>query len=237
MKGFSDSSEILQREITRNVRTALRSLAEEKFDSQNAILGQPGLSEESYPEFISFKSNKFLDLITYLCILEGLKPRDESYLIQVDLEVHLKKQSQFYWLESLLREKLFIEWLQRSNWISKETFFGNILHPRNIGRVLKTVIYHFEREIVPKREQRKRGYRDKGTLVDPSTRAKIQVWLDSLECRSLLESLDDLEQLRRWKQSRLKDYLQGTGSLTDEELYEFRIERKVPKNENDKNST
>jgi len=128
---------------------------------------------------VESKSNKYFDLIRILLLFhfgkeyrEGIK----SYLA-LDVTTKLDRNFELHWMKVLFEEKAyFIKWLLLSETISPHTFFGSILNIERMKDLIKKISVYFVKEIrTPvKKQQFIRGYRDKGSLKDLSSKARVE---------------------------------------------------------------
>lgn len=203
---------------------SLRS--EKEIRPQNPSLGKPNRADR-LPESVSFKENKFKALLGYLALFHYVDDPLLKYYFQIDLELKLERNSQFYWLVVLLEDKNnFLSWLLKSSWISAESFFGNILTVKSLQKLWKSIRLNFEKQITPRRKVRHRGYRDHGTLPDFSSQVRRH--------EALVDFTTFLEQERQERELRtrlvnihlLRNHLEEGRILTSDQLEFFRLERR-----------
>jgi hypothetical protein len=86
----------------------------------------------------------------------------------MSLEEEIKSKVNLDVVEYLLQSKtLMILFLQETTLWNTRDFFGNILRKEELYRTMSGVSCRYETTRAPKRPQRIRGYRDKGTLKLP----------------------------------------------------------------------
>lgn len=103
-------------------------------------------------------------------------------LLRMSVQEYLTPETEF--LELLLESKaqMLIFLAETSLWHTRD-FFGNILNRRMLRRTMIKLHYQRVMKSKPKYPERHRGYRDKGTLVQPqnkhfqwiSTREQIEI--------------------------------------------------------------
>lgn len=177
-----------------------------------------------FPESVVFLSQKFIELLGYLILLHYVDDDILRCYLRLDLEEHLRKNCQFYWLSVLSEEREFLlKWLLAQKTITSRGFFGNICCSRNLVVCWESIKFRFERRIRPKRVQRHRGYRDKGTLPDPDERirreeAKNDSWLKEEQLKMEERYILQEKNIRLFR-----NYLSGNGSLEESLNIEFRL--------------
>lgn len=172
-----------------------------------------------------FTSQKYIDLLGYLVLYHYL-PVDEKHLVylHLDLEEHFRRNSESFWLQVLMDQELFLKWLQEQRTMTLEVFFSRIVNTQNLIRLADSIIVQFEETLKhPRRVIRRRGYKDKGSLPNSSTRAireeeQKDIWL-------LLDQLQHEEKLRiRSEECQLLiDFLTKGEELSDDYMIKFRL--------------
>lgn len=130
----------------------------------------------------------FTNVLT-LIILSWYVPEEVGILLRLEIEDHIQN-GDLSFLEFLVRKSavrgLTLVWLLDTSLLSTRDFFGNILNSKNIRKALVSIkpIMYTKRK--PKRVQRHRGYRDKGTLRKNSE--KHDLWISTAEQMKIEES-------------------------------------------------
>lgn len=130
----------------------------------------------------------FTNVLT-LIILSWYVPEEIGILLRLEIEDHIL-DGDLSFLDFLVRKSavrgLTLVWLLDTSLLSTRDFFGNILNSRNIRKALLSIkpIMYTKRK--PKRVQRHRGYRDKGTLRKDSE--KHDLWISTAEQMKIEES-------------------------------------------------
>lgn len=123
-----------------------------------------------------------------LAILSWYLPKEYRILLQLSLKEEINNKENLDFIEYLLESKyLMILFLQETNLWSTRDFFGNILTKESLKMSVFSVSCRYETTKRPKRSQRIRGYRDKGTLKLPH-----QVH----DCSDLTCEQNELEKIR-----------------------------------------
>jgi len=186
--------------------------------------------EVHLPEGIKFSGRKYQELLGYLIILHYVDDELLHWYIRVDLEHFLLKNFQFYWLSVLTEDREFLlRWLLNQRTITMRTFFGNICCRKNLILCWNLIKIRFESRIRPKRKQRHRGYRDKGTLPALDIRILRKELDKDIYLQIDHQKIEELRLLQETNIRLFRSYLQQGGSLEERLLQEFRIN---PKEEN-----
>lgn len=141
--------------------------------------------EEDFENLIQLKDYSKRNL-TVLCILSWYIPDEIGILLRITIEERIKNTELDYLVLLLQSRALCINFLLDSNLWSTEDFFGNILTKKNIESSLKSLRLIFKTKRKPKRTQRHREYRDKGTLRKNSD--KHDLWISTAEQLKIEES-------------------------------------------------
>lgn len=153
----------------------VQRLAEEDFVTKHSteVLSRITPSDEvsSFENSFVIKTNEFNDLVG-LSVLSWYLPEEIGLLLRWSLEEKLqsdriesRKEKREIPLTILLSSKgqMLCFLLETDLWSSRD-FFGNIFNEKIIRRLLSCFSPCFKTKKKPKRVQRHRGYRDKGTL-------------------------------------------------------------------------
>lgn len=173
---------------------------------------------------------KYFDLIKVLLLFhfgkeyrEGIK----SYLA-LNVTTKLDRNLEFHWMKILFENKyFFLKWLFSNETISSESFFGLLLSKKQMLEFIDSIIIQFVSEIrrPVKKPQFIRGYRDKGSLKDVSSRARMEA--NSHPDYDLIVKIFEREKLvQEERELFLKFLLLGDRSLPSELLMKFRIIKK-----------
>lgn len=175
-------------------------------------------------------SQKFYDLIKVLLLYhfgkeyrEGIK----SYLA-LNVTSKLDRNLEFHWMKILFeRSSFFLKWLYHADSISSKSFFGSILSMTEMLNFIDSIIIQFVYEIRKpvKKNQFIRGYRDKGSLKDPSSRARMKA--DSFPEYDRIIKLIEREIIVQQERTCFERFLVlGDRSLPPELLLKFRLLKK-----------
>lgn len=184
-------------------------------------------AEGELPEKVVFLCRKYIALHGYLILLHYTEDELLRWYLRLDLEDFLRTNFQFYWMSVLTEDRqLYLKYLQDQQWISARGFFGNICCKNNLVTCWRSIVIRFEKRIKPKRLQRHRGYRDKGTLpsLDERVRreeAKNDAWLREEQLEQEERLLQQEEDIRLFR-----NYLRGNGSLLESHKFKFRLTKK-----------
>lgn len=123
--------------------------------------------------------------LTVLSLLSWYLPEDLGILLRLDIEEKIRKTDLDY-LGLLLKSKgQTLCFLVETGLWSTRDWFGNILTKKNIEHCLRCIGIRRKTKRAPKRIQRHRGYRDKGTLRKESD--KHDLWISTAEQMNLEE--------------------------------------------------
>jgi hypothetical protein len=195
--------------------------------AQNASPCKPFSSNGKLPESTSFLSSKWIHILGYLIIYHYCSDEILRCYLFLDLADYLSKNPEFFWTTTLLSDKsLFLKWLLKQETISRKGFFGNIACVKNLDTCWSKIRFNFERRIHPKRVLRRRGYKDKGTLLNPDQRIRRQILAESdLLCELQLTIEREREQ-RREDCLALEEFLLDQRQLSAEQILKFRLKNR-----------
>lgn len=187
-------------------------------------------SDDKLPVGARFLSQKYFHLLTYLVIIHffDLPEKTKVYCI-LDLQEHLTKNDQSYWLIALLFSKdNFCRWLEETETIHFRTFFGNIINEDNLDKCIDEIIMSFEESFHrPRKPIRRRGYKDKGNLPSLFQKAFKSSILEDINLKSIQFRKEEKRNSHQEDILLLDEYLRSEdGFLTDAQLRKFRIARK-----------
>jgi hypothetical protein len=194
--------------------------------AQKCCPGKPQVNEGHLPEGIRFLGSKWIEILGYLIILHYASDEILSVYLHLDLQDFLERNNQFYWTSVLVDRELFLRYLKEQMQISERDFFGNICCKKNLYLCWSQILIRFENRIRPKRVQRHRGYRDKGTL--PSY--DLKVLREELSEDSRLTEIQIRKELTKKVHQQdillLEEHLRGGRILSDALMCKFRITRR-----------
>lgn len=175
---------------------------------------------------VTYLSKKYKDLLGYLILIHffDFDEKHRCYCV-LDLEEQLKENGQFYFLSALVESKTFlIKFLLEQECITTNVLFGSILSYQNLKSLADSIILRFEEQFRrPKRTIRRRGYKDKGSLPNESTTARRQEEQKDFTLKELQLLIEEKQDIRNYKTTLFREWLDGCRTLTEEELVEFRI--------------
>jgi len=175
-------------------------------------------------------SQKYHDLIRVLLLYhfgeeyrEGIK----AYLC-LGVLAKLDRNFEFHWMNILFENKyFFLRWLVLSDTLSSRSFFGSVLNLERMLVLIESIIIQFVSEIRKpvKRNQFIRGYRDKGSLKDPSSKARQEA--DSFPDYNQIVKVLEREKVFSFEREVFRKVLiLGDRTLNPELLVKFRILKK-----------
>jgi hypothetical protein len=123
----------------------------------------PSVEDPRFLNSIRLKTNSKRKL-TYLAILSWYLPPEIGILLRLALEEYIDNKEDLAELDLLLhnRGEMLVFLQETSKWHSRD-FFGNIANSENAKNCKHFFCLEFSTRKKPKRVQRHRGYRDKGT--------------------------------------------------------------------------
>lgn len=124
--------------------------------------GCPKWSDPNFENDLRIKVEEKVDLIV-LSILSHYLSEELRALLQLKLEIKFQKNVDLFPLVLLLREGWKSYLCETTEWHTRG-FFGNIVTKKRLKRLRYYFSLRFKPKDQPKRVQRHRGYRDKGTL-------------------------------------------------------------------------
>lgn len=124
----------------------------------------PKWEDTNFENQIVIKSRLKEDLVL-LAIFSWYMPEEIGILLRFELQEICDKNPEAIWLHFLIKEKgLMYNYLCDTKLWSTRDFFGNILTKKRLNKIKYLYSLKFKTKKKPKRVQRHRGYRDKGTL-------------------------------------------------------------------------
>lgn len=190
-----------------SIETQISKVIQKSLDRRTSVFVNPtlNLAEESY-DGIKF-SKKYRDLFT-LIILTWYSNYFEGFedYVRYEIGIYLDKVNQFPELNASLTSKSCLEFviLYFLSNHSTQDFFGNVLSPGQINRVLDLVRLRVIPRRIPKRPVFRRGYKDKGSLR-PETK-----WLPK-EDWSFDEEQSRIEETRERYQNQVTLIVRASG--------------------------
>lgn len=145
-------------------------------------------------------STRDLDDLLVLGILSWYLDKEIGILLRLELEEIIHSNNDLFIINFVLTNKgSMLNFLLESGLWHTRDFFGNLLTDKRLSRLSKQLKFRKRVTIDPKRIQRKRGYKDKGTL---KRRHEVhQLWVST-------EEHNLLEEFRKTRQDTF-DLLQG----------------------------
>jgi hypothetical protein len=131
------------------------------------------LRRKDFLNEIKIRNKNFQSFLFYVIFSYYHNVEEYRYLMRLTLIEQLRKNPEFFWLEAVLSNKaLFLEWLVSTDLISYRSFKGLISNKELIRELQTSIVFCYRSSVSPKRVQRPRGYRDKGTLPDSCLTAR-----------------------------------------------------------------
>lgn len=194
MRNLYDSQDLVVQ-----IERILGSSLDTKFSTEVLSRITPSALTQNFENSYRIVDNSQTNLLV-LSILSWYVPEDLGVLLRLNILEKIEF-SELGFLELCCRSKgqMLCFLLETSNWSTRD-FFGNILTPRMIKQALLSLKPIFKSRRKPKRVQRHRGYRDKGTLRKNSD--KHDLWISTDEQLKLeeerLSTKDTLAFLAGW---------------------------------------
>lgn len=186
-----------------------------------------------------YSSQKFYFLLAYL-VLFHFYPIDEKHYFYcyVDLQEHILKNPNTFWVSVLLENKdYFILWLVEQQTITESAFFGNICNVRSLTKAMNSITILFEKSLRhPKRVQRHRGYRDKGSLPSDSLKAIREEESKDIFISLAHYRIEEQRELRHLEVRLLREHFSEGRILSDEHLVKFKFIRRKEIQTNERNT-
>lgn len=146
------------------VEKSLKKYSDKLFRSSAA--DNPKWLEPNFENSLVLKTRKLDDLVL-LTLFSYYVPEELGVLLRLELQEVADRNPEVEILHFLLQGKgLMFCYLCDTNLWSTRDFFGNILNEKKLKRIQTFFAYRFKTKRRPKRVQRHRGYRDKGTLKE-----------------------------------------------------------------------
>lgn len=179
---------------------------------------------------VRFSEQKYKYLLSYLVILHYW-PLDEAvwFYLRMDLQEHIERNPNSFWLSALLESRdYFLEYLVKQQTMSRQKFFSSVCNKSNLILAFEGIALSFEEKLRrPKRIIRRRGYKDKGSLLNDSIRV-IRKEEKKDWSRDLLQEIINLDkQAKQIDILHLQEYLRGERILSDSQLIRFKIIKEV----------
>lgn len=190
-----------------SIETQISNVVQRSLDRRTSVFVSPTLrlKDKSY-DGVKF-SKKYRDLLT-LIILSWYSDYfgDFSDYVRYEIELYLNKNLLFPELNASLTSKsclnfVIILFLQQH---STNDFFGNVLNPKQINKVLDLVVLKIIRPRQPRQSVRRRGYKDKGSLRPKSSWLPTEDW-------SFTEEQNRIEELREQYQDQITRIVRASG--------------------------
>lgn len=166
------------------------------------------LEQNCFLNQFRIETKNFESLVYYTLFRFYHPVKEYGYLMLLELESQLEKNPEFFWLKSILSYKsLFLEWLLSTELISYRSFLGLIKNEKKIYDYNTSIVLCFQTERDPKRVQRRRGYRDKGTLPDYDAKAINLEFKKDWSTRLEQEEIESQREIRQDTISILEGFL------------------------------
>jgi hypothetical protein len=145
----------------------------------------------------------------------------------LDLEEHVESTSEFHWISVLLENKdMFLTWLLRQETMTQKVYFDSVCKEEKLLQAMNSIVTRFEKELrKPRKPQRSRGYKDKGTLPDHSISAIRKEVQNHLPFTMLQLELEAETLGRSSEKALLRNFLTEGSVLDDDHLVKFRISK------------
>lgn len=180
-------------ELERQINSSL------KFSTEVLSRITPSALGSSFENSYRIKDRSLVNLIL-LSLISWYIPEEIGILLRFSIIENISNQEDLEFLNLLLDSKgemkLFL--INTTLWHTRD-FFGNILVEKNLQHALNSIVPSLKSNRKPKRVQRHRGYRDKGTLRKESD--KHDFWIST-------DEQNRLENERKSRQETL-DLLRG----------------------------
>lgn len=156
------------------------------------------LQQENFLNEIKISNFDFQSIVFYVIFCHYHPVEEYRYLMKLELINRLKKNPEFFWLESVLSYKSqFLEWLISTDLLSYRSFKGMIKNEEKVHELQTSISFCFRTSVSPKRVQRHRGYRDKGTLPDYDSTVRKNEEQKDWSLRDLQLSIEEERELRQ----------------------------------------
>lgn len=182
MRNLSCSSET----FCSNVKSQIR-YCDEFFLRTSALVSSKRL--EKWTNRILLKS-KDSTTLALLAIASWQMDPDIAILLHFELRELIESNDDLDWLRFLIQSEThcYLWLLETKKWSTRE-FFGNICTKQQITKALKSMKFEFQKTSKPTRVQRRRGYKDKGSLKKVSPNQFIDFTAEQKELERKRESL------------------------------------------------
>lgn len=169
-----------------NVKSQIR-LCDEFFLRTSALVSSKRL--EKWTNRIHLKSKSSTTLVLLAIASWQMEP-EIAILLRFELQEIINNNEDLDWLRFLIQSEAhcYIWLLETQKWSSRH-FFGNICTQQQITKALKSIKFEFQRTSKPTRVQRRRGYKDKGSLKKVSPNQFIDFTAEQKELERKRESL------------------------------------------------
>jgi len=220
------SPDALDCQIRRVILKTHSSYQKKNVCPQKASLDS-SLAENQLVIGVKFPSTKFKRILSYL-VLYHYYPQDEliSCYFQLDLFDFIKGSPEYWFVVLLENQDLFLKYLIEQEVLTEQQFFAGIVNVKNLEETLDSIVFQFEERLKrPRRLVRRKGYRDKGSLGNPSFKGVK----DEIEEDSLLNYyqwyLEEKEILKSDHCALFREFLSEGRVLTDDQMIEFKLKK------------
>lgn len=219
-------------ELRVRTRKVLLSLSRKKAQEDHPRQKHPSLQSladvDNLPIGVKFDSKRWKRILSFILIFHcyPLDPGVYTYM-RIDLE-ELIERSQSHWLVALLQsEERFFKFLQVQTYYSEQAWFSGICSVKYLEESLDLISFIFEEKLKrPRRVVRRKGYKDKGSLGDSSTRAILQEWHKDFISTELQYQIELHRQLLKEETVLFALHLDEGRVLTDELMLKFHLRRR-----------
>lgn len=112
--------------------------------------------------------NKSQKTLVQLSILSWEMEPEIGILLRLEIEKLVENSEDLCWIRLLIQSKAHcLLFLQETKLWHTRDFFGNIFNEKELKKALGSLVFEFESTKRPRRVQRHRGYRDKGSWRAP----------------------------------------------------------------------
>lgn len=211
----------------RRIILSTRRIADEENLHQKGCPDSILASDDRIPIGVSFPSRKWKKFLSYLVIYHYYELSESVFCyLHLDL-LELLEHSESHWLIVLIEDKeRFLKYLLAQETMTEQQWFSGICNKRNLLETLEHIRLRFEEKLRrPRRVVRRKGYRDKGSLGDSSTRAIRQEIQSEFALTLAQFEREEKEKLKQIESRLLVSYLDEGRVLTDELLVKFKLRK------------
>lgn len=232
-------STITSQELDLRVRKVVLRLSKRlrNSSSHRSCLDSNLASHRDLPTGVKFKSKKFKWLIGYLILLHYY-PMEESVraYTYLDLQDFIEESASF-WLTVLTDRDRFLKYLEIQEVMTEQQFFSGICNEANLEQQIQSICFLFEDKFKrPRRIQRRKGYRDKGSLGPEDSRVLRKEEKNDFYLSWYHWHLEEKREIHSQEVRLFQSFLDEGRVLTDEQLIKFHIKKGEYSNEQERES-